>query len=73
MSHLTANSNRSSLRSAGCTIAALFLMTLLVGCGAEGSSPSAATASAPTEPQEEESFTLRSATLGDLGTHQLSE
>jgi len=67
MSHLTAHSNRSSLRSAGCTIAALFLMTLLVGCGAEGSSPSDATTSASTQPQEEEFVDFTSVHNGELG------
>lgn len=73
MSHLTANSNRSSLRSAGSTIAALCLMTLLVGCGAEGSSPSDTTAAVTSEPQEEEWVVFRSARTGDRGRHQLSE
>ena len=67
MSHLTANSNRSSLRSAGCTIAALFLMTLLVGCGAEGSSSSDTTTSPSTQSQEDEFADFTSAQNGDLG------
>lgn len=73
MSHLTANSSRSPLRSAGRTMAALFLMTLLVGCGAEGSSSSDTTASASTEPQEEEWVEFTSPNLGNLGRVQLSE
>jgi hypothetical protein len=73
MSHLTANSNRSSFRSAGCTIAALFLMTLLVGCGAEGSSPSDTTTSASTEPQEDNWVDFSSPGTGDRGRHRLSE
>jgi hypothetical protein len=67
MSHLAANSNRSSFRSAGCTIAALFLMTLLVGCGAEGSSPSDTTTTASTQPQEDEFADITSVQNGDLG------
>ncbi len=35
MSHLTVNSTRSALGFARRTAAALFLMTLLVGCGPE--------------------------------------
>ena len=73
MSHLAANSNRSSFRSAGCTIAALFLMTLLVGCGAEGSSPSDTTATVSPEPEQEEWVDITSARTGDRGRHQLSE
>jgi hypothetical protein len=35
MSRFTVNLNRSDLPSAGRTFAALFLMTLFVGCGSE--------------------------------------
>ncbi|QDS88782.1 hypothetical protein EC9_29770 [Rosistilla ulvae] len=37
MSRFTANLNRTDFRSIGRTIGALFLMTLLVGCGSESS------------------------------------
>ena len=61
MSHLAANSNRSSFRSAGCTIAALFLMTLLVGCGSESSTSMVVSDAAERESAEPEQIVFTTA------------
>jgi hypothetical protein len=67
MPHFTAYLSPADIRTTGRTIAALFLMTLLVGCGAEDSSPSDTTTSPSTQSQEDEFADFTSAQNGDLG------
>lgn len=61
MFNLTTNSPQTDLRSTGRTIAALFLMTLLVGCGSESSTSMVVSDAAERESAEPEQIVFTTA------------